>query len=274
MLTPTFAPWPTRIQSIIFLDFDETVRPSTATRRLGTKIRELEALLVHLAMRKGAIFGWVSGSNTSALFRKASDYIGVFPHFIGSALGSELSLSDGRAYEASVQWARHIHDSGYRAHMIDDFVRAATRRGFDLRLQDAAFQGANKRSYYLDAAQLRALDSSPRELIACNEESALSVLVTKCNPAAGDPEDTFDVDVVPRCCGKGQQCAFVSDLFAVKPRDTVAFGDSDNDSDMLRFAGAPYVVGNGDLENINASFEVTQGEYCDGILRTLEQIYL
>lgn len=266
-----FCKWPDKVDSIIFFDFDETVRPYALEDRNRTPIKELEFLLQDISSRFNVIFGWISGSNFSSLLKKSNNYIGLYPHFIGSSLGSELVLAENGCYNASREWDHHIYQSGFKMEMIDNFVRRATADGFHLIPQDDTYQGRHKRSYYFYENPAPDNDLTPYRLINSNVDDNLSVFATRCNPLAGDPEGAYDVDVLPFCASKGKQCEFITKLFSTNKSNTIAFGDSENDSEMLSFVAHPYVVENGDIGSIKAKFTITKGHYCDGILNALKQ---
>jgi kanosamine-6-phosphate phosphatase len=268
-----FCKWPKKIDNIIFFDFDETIRPFAIEDRNRTAIKELEIMLQKISSEFNAIFGWISGSNFSSLIEKSNDYISLYPHFIGSSLGSELVFSKNDSYNASIEWEHHIKQSGFRLDLVDDFIRRAGMEGFNLTPQDETYQGRHKRSYYFYEAPSVANHLTAWGLVDCNTESNLSVFVTRCNPAAGDPEGAYDVDLLPSCASKGKQCKFITKLFSIDQRNTIAFGDSANDSEMLNFVAHPYAVANGDLTSITARFKVTNGDYCDGILDTLKRYF-
>lgn len=268
-----FIPWPNKIKNIVFFDFDETIRPIDESNREHTDIEQLERLMVYIAENHQTIFGWVSGSNFYSLLEKSKGYINLYPNFIGASLGSELVISNGKKFEASNAWSRHLEQSGFSLPIMDDFIRRATSRGFCLIKQNDAYQGSYKKSYYLYESDLSSKSLSIKDLIACNINNSLSISVTKCNPCAGDPEDAYDVDILPSCSGKGKQCDFISALFSVERSSTLAFGDSANDSEMLNYVEHPFVVENGDISSIKSKFTLTEGRYCEGIIHTLRKFY-
>lgn len=268
-----FCHWPEKIDHIIFFDYDETIRPFKEEARCAKNIRRLEDLLVDLSKNHNVVFGWISGSNMSSLLKKSFGYIGLYPHFIGSSLGSELMLSNGSGFETCTDWENHIMRSGFDVSLTDSFVELANQRGYALTKQDEAYQGRFKNSYYLRESTMVHQGLLVSGLITCNPYDSLSVFATRCNPAAGDPEGAYDVDILPSCASKGKQCEFLTNLFSVPRDNTMAFGDSANDAEMLRFAAHPYVVENGDLTAIPGKFTVTKGSYCEGIIGTLESFF-
>lgn len=57
-------------------------------------------------------------------------------------------------------------------------------------------------------------------------------------------EDNFEV--MPEGVNKGRSLRMLADLMGISMQQVIAIGDSDNDSDMLKMAGMPVVMGNGD----------------------------
>lgn len=57
-------------------------------------------------------------------------------------------------------------------------------------------------------------------------------------------EDNFEV--MPEGVNKGRALCMLADLMGISMEQVIAIGDSDNDTDMLKAAGMPVVMGNGD----------------------------
>jgi Cof subfamily protein (haloacid dehalogenase superfamily) len=82
------------------------------------------------------------------------------------------------------------------------------------------------------------------------------------------------VEIVPNGFSKGTGIKKVCELLDIDVADTVAFGDSANDLDMLDAAGYGVVMGNGsDVAKEHAGF-VTEGLFDDGIKKGLEHLGL
>ena len=59
--------------------------------------------------------------------------------------------------------------------------------------------------------------------------------------------------------------------FSLAPEECMAFGDAENDMDMLRYAGIGVAMGNADFQVKNASDYVTADADEDGIERALQK---
>ena len=73
---------------------------------------------------------------------------------------------------------------------------------------------------------------------------------------------------------KGQALQFIIDALGVAKEDVYAFGDAENDINMLRKAGHAYAMEENKVPHLMSEFEKTQGSARDeGVLRTLRQIF-
>ena len=59
-----------------------------------------------------------------------------------------------------------------------------------------------------------------------------------------------------------------------KPEEIIAFGDSENDLEMLRFAGIGVALGNAEPEVKAAADYVTDDIDCDGVAKALQHYNL
>ena len=94
--------------------------------------------------------------------------------------------------------------------------------------------------------------------------------IDACHEAIGDDFDFMVhgpavVEIVPRGFNKGTGIEKVCELLGESVSDTVAFGDSANDLDMLDTAGVGVVMGSGSDEAKEHADYVTSGLYEDGI---------
>ena len=71
---------------------------------------------------------------------------------------------------------------------------------------------------------------------------------------------------------KSRALRFLLDRWGVEPARTIAFGDADNDIDMLRFAGRGIAVGGMTGEVREAADEVVPGVDEDGVARYVERL--
>ncbi len=81
-------------------------------------------------------------------------------------------------------------------------------------------------------------------------------------------------EIVPRGFTKAGGIRRVCEILGIEREDTLAFGDSINDVDMLRYVGTGIVMGNGtQIAKENADY-ITSGVYEDGVKRALEHLGL
>lgn len=74
-------------------------------------------------------------------------------------------------------------------------------------------------------------------------------------------------DMVEDCCSKAHGLSVLCEYYGIDPKDTYAFGDSENDIDILRAAGTGVAVGNAMQAAKDAADLVTDDIYHDGIYK-------
>ncbi len=80
------------------------------------------------------------------------------------------------------------------------------------------------------------------------------------------------LDCVPKEAGKGSATLFLQNFLQVKKEETVAFGDNQNDIDMLRQAGLSFAVENA-REEVKCVTDRICGSYkTDGVLKELKKL--
>lgn len=260
---------PTTPQLALFADLDETWRPTNPAAHATSGIRELETFLRDFVVERSALVGWVTGSNLDSALDKAAQYVGYYPHFISSSLGTELHWVREGTVQACEHWEHRLATSLFSAAGVQAIVNQARSHGIELVQQDARYQGARKISYYYAITDRARLADDIGLLRRLASEQGIKAMLTRCNPAAGDPENCYDVDFIPAACGKDAVVHFVRDHFAIHPDNTYAFGDSCNDLAMLGAVRHPYLVGNAEHEARQHVQRHTRGHYCHGILEAL-----
>jgi len=80
----------------------------------------------------------------------------------------------------------------------------------------------------------------------------------------------FYLEIIPASINKGQGLLDTCKALGIDPRDTVAFGDAENDIPMLRAAGVGVAMGNASNSVKDASDAVTLSNNDDGIAVWLE----
>lgn len=79
------------------------------------------------------------------------------------------------------------------------------------------------------------------------------------------------VELSHRDCGKHRGLQFLSELLDISPSQVVAFGNADNDADMLRWAGCGIAVANGSPRCLDAADLITDHYLSEGVASALEK---
>lgn len=263
-------PFPTVIRTVVCCDLDETYIPSAIDKKALGGVDLLESYLVSNAVEKGILAGWVTGTNLDSAWRKSKGYISRSPHFICCSLGTEFYWVRNGLLCPSDAWSERISRSGYSRANVDGLVGMLMEKGLPLRKQSEDYQGPYKISYYYPEGP--AMDSDFAFIQALADARRVRVVFTRCNPAAGDPPNCYDVEFIPLCCGKDQAVSFLMEETTLPKEAVIAFGDSANDFAMFAKAGKGYLVGNADPFAIKQYGSSLDDAYCHGILSVLKEL--
>lgn len=81
----------------------------------------------------------------------------------------------------------------------------------------------------------------------------------------------FGFDIVKKDVNKGEMLKEVVKLFHIDIKDTVAFGDADNDTQFLKIAGLGIAIGNGSEAAKQSADYITKASNEDGILYAVQK---
>lgn len=258
----------------IFMDLDETYRPIHSSSYQNSGIRSLEDFWLKKSQERQFIAGWVTGSNLDAVIKKTSDYVNLYPHFVASSLGSEFHWIEDGDFIESTEWNNRIKATGYSSDLVSDIISSIKHSGINLIKQKDMFQGKYKSSYFLESHSVHQFSDDIQFIKSLVQNRPLKLMVTQCSPAAGDPENFFDVEFLPLCCGKDQAVKFVKDLYDIPVENTFAFGDSCNDLAMFSVVGNAFWVENADASARQNPYVIAEGDYCHGILAALSRSHI
>ncbi len=258
---------PETINRVVCCDLDETYIPFSKERKVLGGVHELESYLENHAKTHGVLLGWITGTNLQSALRKADGYVARSPHFICCSLGTEFYwVRDGRLIEPDA-WKSRIAQSGFQQASVNRVLAAIQEHGITLEKQADDYQGPYKASFYYPIRPEMEADFSWIEQLCA--QWRIRVLISRCNPAAGDPADCYDMDFIPISCGKDQAVLFLREEMRLPRSAMLAFGDSCNDFPMFAQAGRAYLVANADQTAISRHGSRLEKPYCHGILSVL-----
>lgn len=81
------------------------------------------------------------------------------------------------------------------------------------------------------------------------------------------------VEISSRNSGKHRGLKFLAELLNVPQADTAAFGNADNDAEMLRWAGTGVAVANASQRCLAAADHVTAAHWDDGVARAFSSLF-
>jgi len=268
-LPPEF-PFPEKVNTVVCCDLDETYIPFSPENKVYGGVNELEQYMYYSAADKGILLGWITGTNLPSALRKSEGYISRSPHFICCSLATEFYWVRNGQLIRSEKWLSRIEKSGFHASSVNRILESIREKNIKIVGQPADYQGPYKISFYYYIRPEMEADFAWIETL-CTQWN-IRVLLTRCNPAAGDPKNCYDVEFIPTCCGKDQAVAFLKEEMQLPRRSIFAFGDSCNDFPMFSQAGHAYLVANADHLAISLHGNCLDKPYCHGILSVLAEI--
>lgn len=82
------------------------------------------------------------------------------------------------------------------------------------------------------------------------------------------------IDIVPKNVTKADGIKEILDIYNIKPKETIAFGDSDNDIDMLKFCNIGVAMGNSTEAVLKSADYITDHIDKDGLYNALKHFQL
>lgn len=255
---------------LIFTDFDETYLSHKMNKKDRMMLHKLEIFLQENCQKLSLMFGFVTGSSFSHLIRKMEKYeLKIFPHFIASSLGTEVS------YECSSlqgmkdkEWENYIQKSFCR-NKVSYLIESIQNLGVSLIPQPPQNNTQQKMSYYYLSNQHDDIQKIKKIIEEKVIQLGLGVNISRCNPLTGDPENAYDIDFVPRESGKQNFVKTFLHKYGVCKENAYAFGDSENDIKMLKSVSHGYFVANAITSPEKWKLKVTSESYAGGILEIL-----
>lgn len=260
---------------IVFTDLDETYLANQPNEEQVLHLRRLESFIINNCAKQKVLFGWVTGCTAPSILAKIIKYdLEVLPHFIAHSLATELFYFDANNPEGERDsiWQKQLLQSNFQQAMIAKIVdELAIKQETFLTPQKPIYNTKCKVSYYYKQVSKEADRDALVKIRAAADKYHVAVNISRCNPALGDPEDCYDVNWIPKAAGKSQVVRYLIEKRQVSVANTFAFGDSQNDLEMLKAVQYGYLVANAP-ESAKASFNrVTAKPYAEGILDVLNQ---
>lgn len=267
---------PAVTEYLILFDFDETYYPHECLPEQLNMVYELEQYLQQLARNHQVKIAWVTGSSVQQIQAKMK-IAGMtqLPHFIASNLGTEMWEVEPDGQLVTVpSWAKIIRASGFSRRDVEDLI-SKLKSTFNIVLHEQTQFGQSgyKMNYYyypVSAARTQYDISIIRHLAA---NHGIGININICNPKAGDPEHAYDVDFIPAGTGKKAAVQFLMDYSQVLLSNTLAFGDSGNDIEMLRMVAHGYLLQNATAEAKSCHNNVAPYPYAEGILHVCRNFF-
>ncbi|MGD8192687.1 HAD-IIB family hydrolase [Brevibacillus ginsengisoli] len=260
---------------LIFFDFDETYYPHACTDELLNSLYELEEYLNKLSREHFVKVGWVTGSNLHHIVHKMERaHMRYTPHFIASNLGTEVyDVRENGQLIANTDWESRLQKSGFSHEMVIELVKELYHQyRIELVEQTQFSHQRYKLNYYYYESSKTQTHYDLQIIRHLAKINGIGLNINRCNPKAGDPADAFDVDFIPLCTGKQEIVTFMMNHYNVPFTNTIAFGDSGNDVDMLKAVKHGYLLANATEEAKRLHPQVTRSEYAKGIVEVLKAI--
>ncbi|KGP91236.1 HAD family hydrolase [Pontibacillus chungwhensis BH030062] len=261
--------------TIVFFDFDETYYPHELNPHRYDKLRELENYLLNQSEEGKLVFGWVTGSSVeSAMDKMETGGLSLLPHFIASSLGTEITYFHENSFnKKDREWKGFLDQTIFSPALVDRIVKSLEEEhSIFLKAQTNLGDAPYKKNFYYQE-ESSSVDEINLDTIRKNAyHNGIAVNINKCNPLAGDPEDSYDIDFIPLGTGKEEIVAFMLRKYQVNKANAFAFGDSGNDLRMLHAVGNGFLVANATEEAKSKYSKQSLGSYSEGILHTLRSL--
>ena len=259
---------------VVFTDFDETYLAHQNREDYKNDLKELEEYLLNETYQKQIFFGWVTGSSLTSVFDKINKCgLTLLPHFIASSLGTELIYFNQNKYaEKDKIWENNLMKTGFSENLVNNLVSFLKLDNIHLTPQPQIADCPFLKNYYYHQ-QNDLIDNQAilkiKELV---KKAGIQVNISQANPLSGDPNNCYDVDFIPSGTGKKHIVNFILQQTNVSYQNSIAFGESGNDIEMLQTVRHGYLVGNATSEARKLHFQIAENEYAKGILSVLKTL--
>ena len=256
----------------VFCDFDETYFAHSITDESRKARMDLETFIHSNHLDHKILLGWVTGSSLSSVLAKMKrGGFRYLPHFVASDLGTEITYFSEEGQVSDKDWEARLQESNFSHDLVEEIKQTLSKK-YEIELVPQTQHGFSryKINYYYRSSDENTDKRALEAIRRLAREHEIGVNINRCNPLAGDPENSYDVDFIPLRTGKPYIVDFILNKFAIERENSFAFGDSGNDVDMLKKTGHGYLVGNATAEAKSLHSRMTEGSYTAGILEVLK----
>ena len=271
------------LPKLIALDLDDTVldlngRLSSGNRQALQKVAQQGSQVVVATGRPLSTipqeileFPWIRYAitgNGAAIYDLQTKTLLLRRTIPGKAVEQILELTQNEpiAYEAFVEGlayaqADYVRDpSPYLAAPGHIAYVQATRKPVE---DFHAFMNLHRDQ--LDSLDLMVRDAPSRERMMALLETVAGIYVTSSDPAM--------VEISHQDCGKHRALAFLADRLGILQEETAAFGNADNDAEMLAWAGTGIAVQNASETCRQAADHITGFSWEDGVAKACHTVF-
>ncbi|MEN2768230.1 HAD-IIB family hydrolase [Ornithinibacillus xuwenensis] len=264
------------VNYLIFFDFDETYFPHDCTDELLNNLYELEEYLNNLVHKRFVKIGWVTGSDLNQIVHKMERAnLSYSPHFIASNLGTEVyNVRENGELLINEEWEKRLTKAKFFNDKVKELISELYHvYRINLVEQTQFGQKRYKFNYYYYERSKTQSQYDLKIIRHLAKINGMGININRCNPKAGDPEGAFDIDFIPLHTGKKEIVNFMIKYYQVPLVNTIAFGDSGNDIEMLKTVNHGYLLGNATEEAKGLHDKVTISHYSSGILEVLQKLF-
>ena len=252
-------------------DVDETYIPYKEKDIIQSDLKKLETYIHKNYKKYSIVFCWVTGSSISK-FKKKLRFINVKPHFIASSMGSEIHEVRSNGLKKVHSWNSKINKKKFKinAHKV---IKKIKQKYF---IKKETYANLRISFYVYNLNSNKELKNFKKKLLLLCNKNKLNFNLSKSCSSAGDPVNTYDLDILPYGCGKKEAMIFLKKKFSINNNKTITFGDSFNDFEIMKSSFYRFIVGNAskdvkESKNLQKKI-ILKNKYSKGILEGLKII--
>ena len=253
---------------LILCDFDETYFKHNTQPDDFSALREMETVLSDASLYQNAVVAILTGSTLESIMTKMQSIDMQFkPKHIFSDLSTKMYTWQNNGYIASDEYQQNVLSERF---LLTDILtilhKVSTKYQVDF-IPQKAF-GENDTHYNFYFHSLKDVNKDRiilRDLVEYAQSKGYTVKYNRCNPLAGDPENAYDIDFIPKNSGKLYATQFLMDSYNISKKDVIGFGDSGNDEEFLSYLKHAFVMSNSSDTHMKQKFSKTKFPYYKGI---------